>query len=150
VEHDKEVRMTQMETGAQVVGHEPVPRLRRSRADKVVAGVCGGLGRYFGADPIWFRVAFVVLAVGGGSGVLLYLVAWLLVPEERPDERAVSGTASLDRHGPAVAGLALVVVGLMLLADAVVPWFDRVLWPLLVVAAGLGLLYTGSRHVGNR
>ena len=141
--------MTQIETGDHVTGTTPITRLRRSRDDKVIAGLCGGLGTYFGADPLWFRVAFVVLAVGGGSGVLLYLVAWLLVPEQRPDESVAPGTASLDRHGPVVAGLALVVLGLMLLADALVPWFDRVMWPLLVVAAGLGLLYTGSRHVGN-
>jgi phage shock protein C len=50
------------------------PRLRRSTDDKVVAGVCGGLGRYFGVDPLFFRLAFVVLAIGGGSGVLLYIV----------------------------------------------------------------------------
>jgi phage shock protein PspC (stress-responsive transcriptional regulator) len=48
----------------------------------VLTGLCGGLGRYFGLDPLIFRVAFVVLALAGGTGVLLYLVGWLLIPDD--------------------------------------------------------------------
>lgn len=56
--------------------------LRRSRDDKVLAGVCGGLGKYLGVDPVWLRIAFVALALGGGSGLLLYFIAVLAIPEE--------------------------------------------------------------------
>ena len=63
--------------------------LRRSRTDKVIGGVCGGLGRYLGVDPVLLRIAFVVLAVAGGSGILLYIVAWILIQEEAEGDQLV-------------------------------------------------------------
>ncbi len=58
-------------------------KLYRSRTDKMVAGVCGGLGRYLGLDPTLIRLIFVLLVVFGvGSGILLYFVLMLIVPEE--------------------------------------------------------------------
>jgi phage shock protein C len=63
------------------------PRLlRRTRDDRVIGGVCGGLGRYLGIDPVLMRIAFVILAFAGGGGILVYLVAWVLIPVERPGE----------------------------------------------------------------
>ncbi|HZD79229.1 MAG TPA: PspC domain-containing protein, partial [Actinomycetota bacterium] len=50
---------------------QPTRSLRRSRSDRVIAGVCGGIGWYLGVDPVLIRIAFVVLTVAGGSGVLL-------------------------------------------------------------------------------
>ncbi len=92
------------------------PRLARSTDDKIVSGLCGGLGRHFGVDPVMFRIAFVVLALAGGSGVLLYLVGWLLVPDDR------SGATILDRarHGHSSQVLAAV-----LLAGGAIVVFDR-------------------------
>ena len=60
-----------------------VERLTRATDDKVIAGVAGGLGRYFGIDPVVFRIAFVVLTLAGGSGVILYLLAWLVIPDDQ-------------------------------------------------------------------
>lgn len=60
-------------------------RLWRSRKDRKIAGVCGGLGEYFGIDPIWVRLAFVILLLLGGSALLVYLIMWLLVPLEPKD-----------------------------------------------------------------
>ena len=57
-------------------------RLTRSSSDKVLGGVAGGLGRYFDIDPIIFRIGFVVLTLAGGAGLLAYVAAWLLVPED--------------------------------------------------------------------
>jgi phage shock protein PspC (stress-responsive transcriptional regulator) len=58
-------------------------QLRRSRTNKVVAGICGGIARYFAVDPVAVRVAFVVLAfITGGTALLAYLVAWLVMPED--------------------------------------------------------------------
>lgn len=54
----------------------------RSRTDRMVGGVCGGLGHYFNVDPSLVRLAFVVLLVFGGSGFLLYLILWVILPEE--------------------------------------------------------------------
>ena len=61
---------------------EPSRRLYRSRKDRKLAGVCGGVGEYLNVDPTVVRVLFVVLAVLGGAGLLIYLAMWLLVPEE--------------------------------------------------------------------
>ncbi|GAB1689382.1 PspC domain-containing protein [Krasilnikovia sp. M28-CT-15] len=58
-------------------------QLRRPTGDRVLAGVCGGLGRYFGVDPVVVRVGFAVLAiVTGGTALLAYPVLWLIMPEE--------------------------------------------------------------------
>jgi phage shock protein C len=62
---------------------QPYKQLRRSRDDRVVAGICAGVGRYLGIDPVASRVLFVVLAVfSGGTALLAYLIAWLVMPED--------------------------------------------------------------------
>src|SRR3954451_18033017 len=59
-----------------------VRRLTRSSSDKVIGGVAGGLGRYFGVDPILFRIAFVVLTFAGGVGALAYIGLLAFVPAD--------------------------------------------------------------------
>lgn len=57
--------------------------LRRSRRHRIVAGVCGGLGEFFGLSPFWFRLAFIIAFLPGGvPGILLYLLAWIIIPSE--------------------------------------------------------------------
>jgi phage shock protein C len=57
-------------------------KLRRQNG--IVAGVCGGLGAFFGISPFWFRLAFLLLAIPGGApGVLPYLILWLIIPRRR-------------------------------------------------------------------
>lgn len=57
-------------------------RLYRSRSERKIAGICGGLGAYFNQDPVLFRILWVILALGLGGGIIAYLVLWLIVPEE--------------------------------------------------------------------
>jgi phage shock protein PspC (stress-responsive transcriptional regulator) len=57
-------------------------RLYRLRDGRIVSGVCVGLGAYFGVDPTLVRLAFALLCALGGLGVLLYLCAWVVIPEE--------------------------------------------------------------------
>lgn len=57
-------------------------RLYRSRNDRMLAGVCGGIADYLGADPTVVRIVTVVVALLPGPAILAYLAAWLLVPEE--------------------------------------------------------------------
>jgi phage shock protein PspC (stress-responsive transcriptional regulator) len=106
--------------------HQPEPpkRLTRSHDDKVIAGVCGGLGRYFGFDPVFFRIGAVALAFVGGAGPLLYLAALLLMPSDAGAAGAAPGTQGRSR-GLVIAG----VVVLLLVA-----------WPFLL---GGGLLLAG-------
>jgi phage shock protein C len=54
------------------------------RQNGIVAGVCGGLGAYFGISPLWFRVLFIILALPGGApGVLPYIILWIVIPKRR-------------------------------------------------------------------
>ncbi|MEU8541757.1 PspC domain-containing protein [Streptomyces sp. NPDC048717] len=89
----------------------PAPPLRRSRGQKVVAGVCGGLGRHYGLDPVIFRIALGVLAVTGGVGLIFYGFAWLLIPlageEENEGRRLLTGRVS----GSSLAAVLLALVG---------------------------------------
>jgi len=60
--------------------------LRRSRSDRVLGGVCGGLGEFFGLKPLWFRIVFVILGIPGGlPGLIPYILLWLIIPEEGLD-----------------------------------------------------------------
>jgi phage shock protein C len=61
---------------------ENYKRLYRSRKERMIAGVCGGVGEYFGIDPTLVRLLFVVAALFGGPGLLLYLLMMIVVPEE--------------------------------------------------------------------
>ncbi|MBA2653157.1 MAG: PspC domain-containing protein [Tatlockia sp.] len=61
---------------------KPAKRLYRSRKERLIAGVCGGLAEYFDMDPTWVRIIFIILMLIGGSAILVYLVMWLVVPEE--------------------------------------------------------------------
>jgi len=60
----------------------PSKRLYRSRSDRKIAGVCGGMAAYFGIDPVIPRLIWVVFALAAGSGILAYLIGWLVIPEE--------------------------------------------------------------------
>jgi phage shock protein C len=61
---------------------DPTRKLYRSKTNRQVAGVCGGLAQYFNMDVTLIRVLFVLLAVLGGSGIVLYLAMWIIVPKE--------------------------------------------------------------------
>lgn len=57
-------------------------RLYRSRVNRKLAGVCGGIAEYFNVDPTIIRLVFVILAICAGCGLLAYLLAWIIVPEQ--------------------------------------------------------------------
>ncbi|MFC3908129.1 PspC domain-containing protein [Legionella dresdenensis] len=57
-------------------------RLYRSRTDRMIAGVCGGLATYFEMDPSWVRILFILFLLLGGCAILVYLIMWLVVPKE--------------------------------------------------------------------
>ena len=57
--------------------------LRRSRSNRMFAGVCGGLAEFFGVSSFWFRLAFLLALIPGGvPGILVYLIMWIVVPSE--------------------------------------------------------------------
>ena len=112
-------------------------RLRRSRTDRKVAGVAGGLARHLDIDPVILRVAFVVLVFFGGAGLILYAACWLLVPEEG------SSTAPLHLDDRS-RSVALVIAGVIALTALVGHSLGRFgfPWPLAVVALAAVLYLT--------
>jgi phage shock protein PspC (stress-responsive transcriptional regulator) len=130
-------------------GSPPRPPLRRSTGDdKVVAGVAAGVARTLGIDPILVRVAFVVLTIFGGSGILLYLAGWLFIP---PSGSTRSSGERFIRDNNALVVAAVVVVGAIVLAPFVL-WqlwdggfgFGGFVLLLLAVAAVVALSRRGS------
>ncbi|MCX7904447.1 MAG: PspC domain-containing protein [Caloramator sp.] len=57
-------------------------RLYRSRTDRMIAGVCGGIAKYFDMDPTIVRLLWVLIVMLGGSGILAYIICWIVIPEE--------------------------------------------------------------------
>ena len=57
-------------------------KLYRSIDERIVAGVCGGIAEYFKIDPVLVRIIFILLLFGAGTGLLAYIIAWIIVPEE--------------------------------------------------------------------
>jgi phage shock protein PspC (stress-responsive transcriptional regulator) len=115
------------ETATASAGGDARKRLTRSREDRVIGGVAGGLGRYFGVDPVFFRIGAIALAFVGGAGVLLYLAALLLMPSDDGAAAVAPGTQGRSR--------ALVIAGVVVLL--------LVAWPFLlgggILLAGVGI-----------
>lgn len=57
-------------------------KLYRSKSNRIIAGVCGGIGEYLDIDPVIVRVLFALFSFAGGSGVLLYIILLIIIPEE--------------------------------------------------------------------
>jgi phage shock protein PspC (stress-responsive transcriptional regulator) len=116
--------------------------LRRSRSDRVVAGVLGGLGRRLGIDPLVLRIATVVLAVFGGIGIMLYAAAWLLLPAEDEDASvAEQALGRRDTGSPRTATIALAAaLALVLLGSAAAVIGGSWDGVVLLVLAGCGIV----------
>src|SRR4051794_22116850 len=80
------------------------PQLRRSRTEKMIGGVSGGLAEYSGIAPLLWRVGFVALAFAGGSGVLVYLLLWMLMPAGPAGSATSTVTSSAVRAPKRPAG----------------------------------------------
>lgn len=148
-------------------------RLTRSRADRVLGGVCGGLAAYLKVDPLLVRLFFVLLALADGIGVFLYLLLWILVPAEgtapagveqtiRAGADEIAGRAQEFGHNlqqavgerprqtATIVGAGLILLGSIFLLRnldfAWIRWFDwDQLWPLLLIVAGAALLWRRMR-----
>jgi phage shock protein C len=128
----------------------------------VIAGVCGGLGRYLGIDPVLLRIAAVLLVFAGGAGLVLYLVGWIAMPEEpetTPEEQVTTTGDTETRvsapppaegertRGAVVLGLVFVVLGAFFLVDEIWPDFLswEYVWPLALIAIGIAVLVRARR-----
>src|SRR5260221_8494245 len=117
-------------------------RLTRSSDDRVIAGVCGGLGRYFGIDPVVCRLIIVVLAFFGGAGLIAYGAAWLIVPSDNAPAGSSGARALLKRAGLAL-GL-LIVSGALAIGGALAAApGGATVGAIIVIAAGAALIVGG-------
>lgn len=119
-------------------------RLYRSRREKMVAGVAGGLAQYIDIDPVLIRLAFVFFAFTGALGLLAYIALAIVMPERPADEPEpeITGTIAGGR-GREIVGLLLLVLGAILLVGnlgyfAQIQW--QFVWPLAIIALGVALL----------
>lgn len=144
--------------------------LRRSRRDRVIGGVCGGLAEYLALDPLLVRILFILFGVMTGMGVVAYILLWVIVPaedatfatrdemirqnveeiRERAQHLGREAQSSLDRtweprHNPAhrvlFVGAGLIAIGLLvLLKNLGILGWLNRLWPLALIAIGLVIL----------
>lgn len=143
-------------------------KLYRSKENKIIWGVCGGLGEYFNIDPIIFRVIFLALTLGAGSGVLLYIVLALVLPlnpnqagtsQNKFDfgERAESLAAELKNSGSTDSkrnwlGGIIILVGFFALMNQVFPhsifnW--GIFWSFVIIAVGAYLILGKNRSLST-
>ena len=122
-------------------------KLYRSKSDRMIAGVCGGLGEYLNVDPVWLRLFFVILLFATGFGFWAYLIMWIIIPEEgrathttgdtvqanvqeiadrargfgQGVQRGLQGQQTTSDNGPTsgtiIVGTAFIVLGAMLLLN---------------------------------
>lgn len=146
-------------------------RIYRSRTNRVLGGVAGGLGAYLNIDPIFVRLFFILLTLGNSFGVLLYLLLWILLPLEdmaqgsegvtsRSGEFASRAGQMGREFGEVVSrpdpntirwiGGGLIVMGIFFLLENLhLPWLSwftsDLLWPLLLIVSGVALVRRAVR-----
>src|ERR687887_1348772 len=126
-----------------------VKRLERGRDDRMLAGVCGGLARYFELNPAFYRVGFVVLTLLGGAGILIYLAAALVIPDEGKTDSIAAEALRERREKPwQVIGLGLVAVAVAVLLSRATLWPRGDAAWILVLLAGAVVLWPQSRAGG--
>jgi phage shock protein PspC (stress-responsive transcriptional regulator) len=126
-------------------------RLERPASGRIITGVAAGLGRYFDLNPAFFRLGFIVLTLLGGSGVLVYLAALLIMPEEGK-EQSIAGEALAQRreHPWQIVGLGLAGVALAVLISRSTFWPVEGAGWVLILIAGLAILWTHDAKRGDR
>ncbi len=127
-------------------------KLKRSSSNKVIGGVCGGIGEYFEIDPVFVRIIVVLLAMGtGGAGFIAYIIAMVIMPKDEvqfhvneqgetvPVEDIPNEYSSWNKYLP---GMLLICIGVIWLVRENFYWFHMdEFWPLLLVLSGLFLIF---------
>lgn len=137
-------------------------RLTRSSDERMIAGVCGGLAQYLEIDPVFVRLAFILLLFATGIGLPIYIILWVVMPEDNPgavsNEIAVgksAGETGADGRGfgrPGTIGLILILLGSYFLLSEIglLNWVSGLIfWPLLLIGAGAYLLVRRRQKLGS-
>jgi phage shock protein C len=142
-------------------------RFYRSTTDKKIGGVAGGLADYFDIDSLLVRLIFVILALAGGGGVLIYIILWIVTPERPFELNQTQNSSTMEnqhssyedqkppveaqpqkpvqpgqkQRGNLIGGLVLITLGILFLADEFIPNINfGDLWPIILIVIGGGLL----------
>jgi phage shock protein C len=148
--------------------------LYRSRKDRVVSGVCGGLGKTFGVDPVIIRFLWVALMLTYGFGVLAYIIAWIIIPTEPVEAESQTSQTSSNKEGRVeifenqntqqqtsnnpgkninlAIGVIIVIVGIFALVSSIFGFgnwilrmFSKAFWPLVLIVIGVFVIYWYSK-----
>lgn len=121
-------------------------RFERDLQNKVLGGVCSGLGNYFDMDPTFWRVLFFFLFFFGCSGLLIYIVLWIVMPAKVIGSNAedfaqdANGNTS-PKKGGMTAGLLLIGIGTIGLLARYIPQINwHTAWPILLIIIGIILI----------
>jgi len=146
-------------------------KLYRSTKDKMLGGVAGGIAEYFDIDSTLIRVLFILVVFFGGTGIIAYIILWIVVPEQPytiPDFSSSSNEKqekeNQNKTGNAFnqqveqnrdnrslwGGLILVTMGVLFLLDNYIPRFNfSDYWPLILIGVGIGLLLNAKKRNYN-
>jgi phage shock protein C len=132
-------------------------RLLKSRTERMIDGVCGGIAEYLGLDVTLIRIVWVLLTLFGGTGIILYIVAMIVMPAAPPGMATGETSARPRSHGAngKFWGALLIAFGMLLLLDNLgIPiwhhWWGfswSVVLPLLLILAGVAFLYGGRNGI---
>jgi len=121
--------------------------LYRSTTNRVIGGVCGGLGEYFDIDPVLVRVLTVIAVFATGFTILAYIIAWIIIPKRPLDVEPVPADYRYPSWTRYLPGLILIGIGIILLIHEHWFWFDwDQVWPLLLVVIGLLIIFRRDHH----
>lgn len=151
-------------------------KLYRSVTDKMLGGVCGGIAEYFGIDPVIIRLTFVLAVIFGGSGILAYIILWIIIPqkpyivtpfnqENKNDDNLHNSETenktsddlqsnkfrkNLNNNKTAFAGIFLIVLGVIILLSNFVPGFYfKDYWPVVLIFLGSAIIYKAKNNKTN-
>lgn len=124
--------------------------LYRSVKDRKIAGVAGGIGEYLGIDSAIVRLVWLLAILFGGAGFLAYLIAWIVIPEEKVNtneennlqEKTVPSVGKTELTGGLTfLGVLLIVLGIYLLVKQFIPFgLISYFWPIIIISLGIFLL----------
>lgn len=153
---EKETR--EQEKGQQEEAPREPGRLYRSRTNRVIGGVAGGIGEYLGIDPIIIRIIWVILALFAGVGVVAYILAWIIIPERLAGEEAPQAPEGFSSEAGLIVGLILVGLGAWFLLSnlnlippplfAALRIIRLALWPITLILVGIIIIIVASRGRG--
>jgi phage shock protein C len=147
-----------------------IKRLYRSKENRMIFGVCGGLGEYFEVDPLIIRILFILLSLTAGSGIILYLILAVIIPNEgvkektkgkkdlieETQEKTQELAQEIKKHGAWISnarnifGLVIILIGFNLLFEQIFKyspfaWVNwGIFWSAIIIILGLRLIFNNK------